>query len=126
MLNALADGLQPRNGMERLLIEGMAQAWTMRERWLHRAVETDSLEAVRIERDSRRRGEWQPPRLSDAAAVDRAAQLADRCERQFLRLMRAYRDQRRLLGSVVVAAGGQLNVAEQQVNVSEGRDSDDG
>jgi hypothetical protein len=59
-------------------------------------------------------------------AVDRAAQMADRCERQFLRLLRAHRDQRRLLGSVVVAAGGQLNVAEQQVNVTESRESDDG
>jgi len=38
--------------------------------------------------------------------------MADRCKRQFLRLLRAYRDQRRLLGAVVLAAGELLNVAE--------------
>lgn len=88
-------------------------------RWLGKHVHTESLDAVRVERDARQRGEWQPPRLSDAEAVDRAALMADRFQRQFLRLMRAYRDQRRLLGSVVVAAGGQLNVGQQQVNVAE-------
>lgn len=123
---ALADGLQPRNGMERLLIDGMAEAWTMHLRWLARHAQTDSLEAYRVERDARQRGEWQPPRLGDAEAVDRAALLADRFQRQFLRLMRAYRDQRRLLGAVVVAAGGQLNVAEQQVNIAGDGTSDEG
>jgi hypothetical protein len=44
--------------------------------------------------------------------------MADRFQRQFLRLMKAFRDQRRLLGTVVVAAGGQLNVGEQQVNLA--------
>lgn len=114
---ALADGLRPRNGMERLLIDGMAEAWVMHLRWLTRHAQTDSLESYRIERDARQRGEWQPPRMSDAEAVDRAALMADRFQRQFLRLMRAYRDQRRLLGQVVVAAGGQLNVGERQINI---------
>ncbi len=121
---ALADGLQPRNGMEWLLIDGMAEAWLMNLHWLHRHVQTESLETYRVERDIRQREEWQPPRLGDAEAVDRAALMADRFQRQFLRLMRAYRDQRRLLGAVVVAAGGQLNVAEQQVNLAEGRVDD--
>ena len=123
---ALADGLQPRNGMERLLVEGMAQAWVMHLRWLTRHAQTDSLEAYRVEQDARRRGEWQPPRLGDAEAVDRAALMSDQFERRFLRLLRAYRDQRRLLSSVVVAAGGQLNVAETQTNITEGRASDEG
>ena len=70
--SALVEGLQPRNGMERLLIDGMAGAWVMHLRWLKRHAETDSLEAIRVERDARQRGEWQPPRLSDAEAVDRA------------------------------------------------------
>jgi hypothetical protein len=112
--------------MERLLVTGMAQAWVMHLRWLRRHAQTDSLEAYRVERDVRQRGEWQPPRVSDAEAVDRAALMSDRFERRFLRLLRAYRDQRRVLGSVVVAAGGQLNVAEQQVNVAEGGASDEG
>ena len=123
---ALAGGLQPRNGMEWLLVDGMAEAWTMYLRWLKRHADTDSLEAYRVERDARARGEWQPPRMGDAEAVDRAALMADRFQRQFLRLMRAYRDQRRLLGAVVVAAGGQLNVAERQLNLCGSGADDDG
>ncbi len=92
----------------------------MHLRWLGKHAKTESLDAAQIERDARQRGAWQPPRLGEAEAVDRAALMSDRFQRQFLRLMRAYRDQRRLLGAVVVAAGGQLNVAEQQVNFSEG------
>jgi hypothetical protein len=111
---ALADGLQPRNGMERLLVDGMAEAWALHLRWLGRHSETDSVEAMRVERDVRQRGAWEPPRLSDAEAVDRAALMADRFQRQFLRLMKCYRDGRRLIGSMTVL-GGQVNVAEQQV-----------
>lgn len=122
--SAIADGLQPRNGLEWLLIDGMAQAVTMQARWLRKHARTESLDAAAIERDTRRSGEWQPPRLGEAAAVDRAAVMADRFQRQFLRLMKAYRDQRRLLGTVVVAAGGQLNVAEQQVNVVQGAEEE--
>ena len=96
----------------------MAQAWTAHLRWLHRHAQTDSMESYRLERDARQRGEWQPLRLGEAEAVDRAALMAHRFQRQFLRLLKAFRDQRRLLGSVVVAAGGQLNVAEQQINLS--------
>jgi hypothetical protein len=114
---ALADGMQPRNGMERLLIDGMAQAWVMHLRWLGKHVKADSLEAIRVGRSVLQPEEWEPPRLSEAEAVDRAAQMADRFQRQFLRLMKCYRDGRRLIASMTVL-GGQVNVAEQQVVVS--------
>ncbi len=71
-------------------------------------------------------GEWLPPRLDDAEAVDRAALMADRFRRQFLRLLKAFRDQRRILGTVVVAAGGQLNVAERQLVVGDGASDSEG
>ena len=118
--DALADGLRPGNGAERLLVDGMAEAWTMRLLWLDKHAKTESLDAARVGRDIRERGEWQPPRLGEAEAVDRAAQMADRFERQFLRLLRAYRDQRRLLGPVIVTGGGQLNLGQNQVNLAEG------
>lgn len=114
---ALADGLQPRNGMEWLLIDGMAQAWTLHLRWLTQHAKTNSLDSIRVERDMRQREGWEPPRLSEADAVDRAAQMADRFQRQFLRLMKCYRDGRRLIASMTVL-GGQVNVAEQQINVA--------
>jgi hypothetical protein len=122
--SALADGLTPANGAEWLLIDGMAQAWTLAQHWLGKHTTTESLDAARVEQDLRQRGEWAPPRLSEAEAIDRAALLADRFQRQFLRLMKAYRDQRRVLGQVIVAAGGQLNVGQQQVNVGAVREAD--
>jgi hypothetical protein len=43
--------------------------------------------------------------------------MADRFQRQFLRLMKCYRDGRRLIASMTVL-GGQVNVAEQQINLA--------
>jgi hypothetical protein len=45
--------------------------------------------------------------------------IADRYQRSFLRLLKAYRDTRRLVGTLVVA-GGQVNIGEQQLNVAGG------
>ena len=109
---ALADGLRPANGAERLLIDGMAQALIMQRHWLKRMVQTESLDTMR--RDQPARDGYEPPRLSEAEAVDRAVAMQDRFQRQFLRLMKCYRDGRRLIGSMTVL-GGQVNVAEQQV-----------
>ena len=111
---ALADGLQPRNGMERLLLDGMAEAWVMHLRWLSKHVKTDSMDAGRLDGDIGQQDGWEPPRLSEAEAVDRAAQMSDRFQRQFLRLMKCYRDGRRLIGSMTVV-GGQVNLAGQQI-----------
>jgi hypothetical protein len=119
---ALGDGLRPANGAERLLIDGMTQALMMQRRWLNRMVKTESLHAMRQERAVRGRNDYEPPRLSEAEEIDRAMVMQDRFQRQFLRLMKCYRDGRRLLSAVVVAAGGQLNVGEQQVVLGPGQD----
>jgi hypothetical protein len=108
---ALADGLRPANGAERLLIDGMAQALMMQRHWLKRMVQTESLDTSRR---GRGRDDYEPPRLSEAEAVDRAVAMQDRFQRQFLRLMKCYRDGRRL-GVSMTVMGGQVNVAEQQI-----------
>ena len=61
---------------------------------------------------------WLPPRVAEAEATEQAAAMADRYQRAFLRLMKAFRDNRRLFGALIVA-GGQVNVSSgpQQVNV---------
>ena len=105
---ALADGLTPQNGAERLLIDGMAQALIMQRHWLTRMVQTESLDTIR--QGHYRHGSMPPPRLTEAEAVDRAAAMQDRFHRQFLRLVKAYRDQRRVFSTLVVA-GGQVNIA---------------
>lgn len=105
---ALADGLKPVNGAERLLIDGMAQAMMMQRHWLKRMVQTESFDTIR--RGRGRSDAYEPPRLSESEAVDRAAAMQDRFQRQFLRLLKAFRDQRRLFSTLVVA-GGQVNIA---------------
>ncbi len=112
---ALADGLRPTNGAERLLIDGMAQALMMQRHWLQRMVQTESRDTIRRGRSPH--DGFEPPRLSEAEAVDRAVAMQDRFQRQFLRLMKCYRDGRRLLGSMTVL-GGQVNVAEKQIVTS--------
>jgi hypothetical protein len=57
------------------------------------------------------------PRLSDAEAMDHAAGMMERYHRLFLRTLRALQDQRRLGRPVVVRRAGQVNIAQQQVNV---------
>ncbi len=108
---ALADGLQPQTGADHLLIDSMAQALMLQRHWLKRVVETESLDAIRRGDQGYRDG-YAPPRLDEAAAVDRATAMQDRFHRQFLRLLTAYRDQRRVFGTFVVA-GGQVNIATE-------------
>ncbi len=62
-------------------------------------------------------GEWKPPRVSDSDAINQAAAMADRFNRIFLRSIRALRDLRRYSATVIVQNAGNVNVAEQQVNV---------
>ena len=99
---------QPRNGIERQLIDTMAQAQTSYLNWL------ETLEArAGLETMNRRRlqeeGRWQAPRQSDADALDQAAAMADRFNRIFLRTLRALRDLRRYAPVVVVQIAGQAD-----------------
>lgn len=104
----LADGLRPTNGTERLLIDGLTQAILMQRHWLQVMVRTEALDAIRHSRHPRETTE--PPRLSEAAAVDRAMAMQERFSRMFIRLLTAYNDQRRLFSTLVVS-GGQVNIA---------------
>ncbi len=134
IVEALDAALKPRDGLEHLLIQQMAAAHEMHLRWQARAVQRAELEAWRGDADRRRELErmspaqreryeavegWVPPRLSEAEAVEQAVMVADRYQRSFLRLLKAFRDTRRVIGAVIVGEGGTLNVTEgpQQVNV---------
>ncbi len=140
LVHALRDALAPRNALDELLIEQMASAYDLHLRWQRVAVQRVEEGAWQGERDRRRALEemrptqreryqadtgWLPPRLGEGEAQEQAVLMADRYQRAFLRLLKAYRDQRRLLGSVVVA-GGQLNVAGHQLVVGGGAMGDEG
>lgn len=134
LIGALRDDLQPRGPVEDLLVQQMAAALEGWLRWQTAATERVEESAWEGERDRRRALEhmspaqrerhqddhgWLPPRQGTAEAIEQATILADRYLRAYLRLLKAYRDNRRLFGALIVT-GGQVNVGEQQINVAAG------
>lgn len=132
LCEGLRQALAPRDPLEDLLIQQMAAAYELHLRWQALGVHRMEAEVWHGESDKRRALEqmspaqreryqalegWLPPRLSDAAAIEQAVLMADRYQRAFLRLLKAYRDNRRMFGALIVA-GGQVNIGQQQVNVT--------
>ena len=118
--DAFMDDWEPRGGVESALIEMLAQSFTLYLYWTEishgRAVEA----ADEHEEDVNRHGfkGWQSPRQHIAEAIEQAHMMADRYNRMFLRTLRQMRDLRRYAPPVIVNNGGQVNVGQQQVNVS--------
>jgi hypothetical protein len=133
LVNALRASLAPRGAVEELLVQQMAAVQEGWLRWQAIATERAEQDAWEGERDRRRALEnmgpaqreryeadygWLPPRLGTAEAIEQAVLIADRYQRAFLRLLKAYRDNRRQFGALIVA-GGQVNIGEQQVNLAQ-------
>jgi hypothetical protein len=120
---AFCDEWQPRGGIEAILIDQMAQAHASYLFWMERLHIQSVTEARREDHKLKNEGYWQPPSLDTAAAIDQSAAMADRFHRLFLRTLRALRDLRRYVPSVVVQNAGQVNVGGQQVNVARSVDA---
>jgi hypothetical protein len=114
----LAADWQPRNGIERQLLDTMAQAQAGYLYWVHMLTIRTELESVTNDRRLKEEAKWGPPRQSDADALDQAAAMMDRYNRIFLRCLRSMCDMRRHSAPVIVQKGGQMNVAQQQVNLN--------
>jgi hypothetical protein len=71
-----------------------------------------------VKKDMSEGAGWEPPRLSEAQAVEQAMGMVERFQRIFTRTLRALCDVRRRPLAVVVQGAGQVNIAEQQVNVA--------
>jgi hypothetical protein len=113
----LADQWQPRNGMERQLIDTMAQAQTSWFCWLRAT--NNWAAAFEVPRQGPRdRIPKEMQSITAADAMERAGAMADRYNKIFLRTLRALRDLRRYNPVVVVQNAGQVNVGGQQVNVA--------
>lgn len=82
--------------------------------WMGRHSQLASIEAHQEDRSIEEVGGWLPPRVSDAAAIEQAAVMADRFQRMFLKTLKAFHDGRKLLTSMTVH-GGQVNLANQQI-----------
>jgi hypothetical protein len=106
---------RPRNGIERSLVDMLAQTHTSYLFWTQRLTTYTHLEpkaqAVKDE------GRWSPPRVEHSKAVDDAAGMVDRFHRMFTRTLKALRDQRRYAPTLIVQHAQQVNLAEQQCNV---------
>lgn len=124
VLEEMEDGWKPVNGVEYRLIEMLAVTYTL---WLHwtelsHTYATQFVEGVTSNSYTQSRG-WKPPRVGEAEATETAHRYADSCNRQFLRVLRQLRDLRRYSPPVIVNNGGQVNLANQQINVSRAKPS---
>lgn len=103
---------QPRNGIERNLLDQMVQAYLQFLYWQRLLLYWLSSE------DWERRKGNDPalPRVPEALAVEQAGHMADRFNKIYLRTLRALLNMRRT--PVVIQNAGQVNVGQQQVNVA--------
>lgn len=102
---------QPRNGIESTLVDTLAQTYTAFCYWLERLNQLTTNEAKAVARGLEQDGNWTPPRVPVAEAIEQAAAMVDRFNRLFLRTLRALRDLRRYSPTVMIASAGQVNIA---------------
>jgi hypothetical protein len=133
MREALIEQWQPRGGVEMVLLDQLAQAHAMHQYWTQvLATRTQEQAAgdisqrhenARHERSGTHWGQWLPPRVSEAEAINEAAQMVDRWSRLFLRTLRQLRDLRRYAAPVTIHNPAQVNVGHQQINVAAAPDN---
>jgi hypothetical protein len=119
LIQAFTAEWQPRGGIEATLIDMLAQQYTAYLYWLGKLHISSQMEAMREDPVLKRQGYFQPLRLDASQSIEYAAGMVDRFNRLFLRTLRALREHRKYAGPpVVVQNAGQVNVAQQQVNVA--------
>jgi hypothetical protein len=115
--DAFLDEWQPRGGIETAMIDMLAQTFALYLYWTQishaRAVGLcDNLEEIALHESWNK---WKMPHEMTRDSIEEAHRMADRYNRMFLRTLRQMRDLRRY-PSVIVNNGGQVNVAQSQVN----------
>lgn len=117
--DSFADQWQPRGGIESAMIEMLSISYSLQMYWSGIAHDR-ATRTYDSHREALKRFEangWKSPYQSEADAVDQAHRLADGYNRQFLRVLRQLRDLRRY-APVVIQNAQQVNLGNQQVNVS--------
>ena len=114
----LLEGWRPMNALERQMVETLAQAQAAYLHWLETLTTWTSLTCQEEARERKDDGSWTPLRLGKAEAIEQASAMVDRFHRIMMRTLRTLRDLRRYSPKIVVQNAGQVNVGEQQVNVS--------
>ena len=117
--DSFADQWKPQGGIESAMIDMLTMAFSLQIYWStvahERVTRTHDEQRGAIKRFES--GGWKSPYQSEADAVDQAHRLADGYNRQFLRVLRQLRDLRRY-APVVIQNAQQVNVGNQQMNVS--------
>ena len=120
--DGLAEAWRPRNGLEWLLIDLMAQAQALLRLWQENLLAMTVLAGRAAKPDPEWPGHPQGRRLSEAERTDEAAAMVERWHKLFLKALEALQRQRRLAPAVVIRNAGQVNVGGQQLNVNASRE----
>jgi len=112
---SLAKEWRPANGIEWMLIDMLAQAFTGYEVEMQRVMTYMTMEASLNDYQIQKTNKYETPRLTSAEALARVEQGMERYQRMILRVQRALRDQRRY--TLNVGNVGQLNIGLMQQNV---------
>ncbi len=122
---SLAKEWRPANGIEWMLVDMLAQAFTLYEADMQHVMTYMMMEASLNDYQIQKTNKYETPRLTSAEALARVEQGMERYQRMILRVQRALRDQRRY--SLNVGNVGQLNIGLMQQNVvSNGEREQDG
>jgi len=109
---------QPRAGVENQLIDMLAQSLTSMLFWQERLTIYSQLEGRSSSHEEQKyQGAWELPTLESSKAIDQAMEMVDRCQKMYLRTLKALRDMRGRNLAVVVQSAGQVNIGQQQVNL---------
>ncbi len=111
-----ADHWQPQGGIESALIDMLTISFSLHMYWSTVANQRAMWHTER-QKDFRNSKTWKSPYQFEADAIEQAYRLADGHNRQFLRVLRQLRDLRRY-APVVIQNAQQVNVGNQQLNVS--------
>ena len=113
---SLAKEWRPANGIERMLVDMLAQAFTAYEKEMGRVMTYITMEASLNDHQIQKNNKYETPRLTSAETLLRVEQAMERYQRMILRTQRALRDQRRY--GLNVGNVGQLNIGAFQQNVT--------
>ncbi len=115
ILDSFIEEWHPSGGIERAMVDVLAQAHASYLHWMDVLTYRSEREAMREKKELQDAYTWNPPRVSDQVAIDNAAAMVDRFNRLFLRTLRQLRDLRRYAPAMVINNPSQVNIGSQQV-----------
>jgi hypothetical protein len=107
-----------QTGVEAALVDMAAEAFSV---WLEETEHAHILSSGEVDRERlerERHGGMAPPRLMMADAIAQATDRSERAHQRFLRTVKMLTELRRTSQPLYVAHAGQVNVGQQQVNLS--------